>query len=378
MNFRLQRVANSFLEGSKIAYSCRRIDFEKAHTLVTDERQPASGDVVLCEVEQLGRLTKLELRNGRRAHIFPGDRIVLCYGDRYAPDYYEAIVPAPMRPCNLAATGGIAGRLISRHEKASSAPTLLQPLGMIADKAGNILNLMDFSLRPTGPGSGKPLVLMVMGTAMNSGKTTVASSLVRGLVNAGLKAGAAKVTGTGSGPDSWLMKDCGAEPVLDMVDAGLASTYKQPTGRIAGAIRLLRDHLAKSGAGAIVLEVADGLYHEETQALLGIASPATRAGHNHLAELADGVVFAASDAMGARTGVDMLRHAGMPILAVAGMLTRSPLAVREAKENIGLPVLSREVLSAPGVLPLIRQMLASQSRRKIATLQPVPSVSENC
>jgi hypothetical protein len=352
------------------------VDFKKAHNLVTDKRQPVSGDLVMCKVEQLGRLTRLELRNGRRAHIFPGDRIILCYGDRYAPDYYEAIVPGPMRPCDLAATGGIAGHVIARHEKVS-VPTLLIPQGMIADKAGKVLNIMDFALKPAGPVSGKPLVLMVLGTAMNSGKTTVVSSLVRGLVNAGLNAGAAKLTGTGSGPDVWLMKDCGAEPVLDMVDAGLASTYKQPTRRIAGAIRLLTDHLAKSGVDAIVLEVADGLYHEETQALLGIASPATQAGQNHLAELADGVVFAASDAMGARTGVDMLRHAGMPILAVAGMLTRSPLAVREARENIGLPVLGREVLSAPDVLPLIRQMLASQSRRKIATLQPVPSVSEN-
>jgi hypothetical protein len=376
MNFRMQTVSNNFLEGSKIAYSCRRVDFKKAHNLVTDKRQPVSGDLVLCKVEQLGRLTKLELRNGRRAHIFPGDRIILCYGDRYAPDYYEAIVPGPMQPCDLAATGGIAGHVIARHEKVS-APTLLIPQGMIADKAGKVLNIMDFALKPAGPVSGKPLVLMVLGTAMNSGKTTVVSSLVRGLVNAGLNAGAAKLTGTGSGPDVWLMKDCGAEPVLDMVDAGLASTYKQPTRRIAGAIRLLTDHLAKSGVDAIVLEVADGLYHEETQALLGIASPATKAGQNHLADLADGVVFAASDAMGARTGVDMLRHAGMPILAVAGMLTRSPLAVREARENIGLPVLGREVLSAPDVLPLIRQMLASQSRRKIATLQPVPSVSEN-
>jgi hypothetical protein len=376
MKIRMQSVSNNLIEESKIAYSCRRVDFTKMHNLVTDKRQPVSGDLVLCKVEQLGRLTKLELRSGRRAHIFPGDQIILCYGDRYAPDYYEAIVPEPMKPCDLAATGGIAGQVIAMHEQVST-PTLLIPQGMLADKDGKVLNVVDFALEPTGPVNNKPLVLMVLGTAMNSGKTTVACSLVRGLVNAGLNTGAAKLTGTGSGPDVWLMKDCGAQPVLDMVDAGLASTYKQPTRRIADAVRLLTDNLAESGVEAIVLEVADGLYHEETQALLGIDAHAHQAGENHLAELTDGVMFAASDALGAAAGVDILRHAGMPILAVAGKLTRSPLAVREAKENIGLPVLSREVLSASDVLPLIRQMLASQSKRKLALLQPVPSASEN-
>jgi hypothetical protein len=206
---------------------------------------------------------------------------------------------------------------------------------------------------------------------MNSGKTTVASSLVKGLTSAGLKVGAAKLTGTGSGPDAWLMKDNGAEPALDMVDAGIASTYRQPTARIADAIQLLVDQLTKSGSEAIILEIADGLYHEETQRLLGITSSPTHSVHNYLAALVDGVVFAASDAMGAKVGVDMLRHANMPILALAGLLSRSPLAVREAKENIGLPVLGKSILSSPDVLPLINLMLTSFGKRKTAVIQTV-------
>ena len=363
------------LTDAKIAYTCRRVDFKKARHLLTDGHDPVSGDLVLCEVEQLGRLTKLELRNGRRATLFSGDRIILCYGDRYAPDYYEAVVPDNMLTCGLAATGGVAGRVISKHERISSE-TLLTPMGLIADESGRVLNLADFALGRVDSCSDKPLVLMVMGTAMNSGKTTVASSLVRGLKNAGLKVGAAKATGTGSGPDAWLMKDSGAVPVLDMVDAGLASTYKQPTGRIADAIRLLRDHLAKSGVDAIVLEIADGLFHEETQALLGVGASADRACENHLAGIADGIIFAASDAMGAKTGVDILWHAGMPIIALAGVLCRSPLAVREAKENIGLPVIGREQLMNADVLPLIRQLLDIQIKRKPARMLSVSTVSK--
>ena len=372
MNFSKQSGPRNFLDGSKIAYTCRRVDFEESHGLVTDNRQPRSGDVVLCEVGQLGRLKRIELRNGRRAHIFPGDRIVLCYGNRYAPDFYEAIVPEPMEPCSLAATGGVAGRVISWHERIGNHTQLI-PLGVVADRNGRALNIEDFALKPTSPGRGKPLVLMVMGTSMNSGKTTLASSLVRGLVSARLKTGAAKVTGTGAGPDAWLMKDCGAEPVLDMVDAGLVSTYKQPTEHIAGVIRLLKNHLLKSDVDAIVLEVADGLFHEETLRLLGIDSPMSHPGENHLADLADGVIFAASDAMGARTGVDILRHASMPVLALGGLLSRSPLATRESKENIGLPVLDVGILSSAEILPLVRRMLASQAKRETARLSTVPA-----
>ena len=61
---------------------------------------------------------------------------------------------------------------------------------------------------------------------MNSGKTTTAAHLIKGLVQAGLKVGAAKLTGTGAVGDIWLMQDAGANLVLDFTDTGFPSTYR--------------------------------------------------------------------------------------------------------------------------------------------------------
>ena len=96
-----------------------------------------------------------------------------------------------------------------------------------------------------------------MGTAMNSGKTTMAASLVRGLTAAGLKTGAAKVMGTGAGPDTWFYRDAGADPALDIVDAGLGSTYMESPDTVRGVFRKLQSHLTAAGVDAMVLEVAD-------------------------------------------------------------------------------------------------------------------------
>ena len=53
----------------------------------------------------------------------------------------------------------------------------------------------------------------------------------------------------------------------------------------------------------------------------------------------DVVLFAAPDAIGAVAGVAHLRSRGLDVAAVSGRITRSPLATREAQDELGLPVL---------------------------------------
>jgi hypothetical protein len=165
---------------------------------------------------------------------------------------------------------------------------------------------------------------------MNSGKTTTIHFLVHGLSRAGVRTGVTKVTGTGSGGDYWVMFDAGAHVMLDFTDVGLASTYRQPMPRVEHAFVELTDHLAAAGSEVRFVEVADGLYQQETSRL--IESEIFRS-------TVDVVLFAAGEAMGAAAGVAHLRSRGVPVAAVSGRLTRSPLAVRETQEALGLPVL---------------------------------------
>jgi len=62
----------------------------------------------------------------------------------------------------------------------------------------------------------------------------------------------------------------------------------------------------------------------------------------------DAVVFAANDAMGAAMGVGHLLARGLNVVAVSGRITRSPLAMREAQQATGLPVLGIPELSDLG------------------------------
>jgi hypothetical protein len=173
---------------------------------------------------------------------------------------------------------------------------------------------------------------------MNSGKTTAAASLMRGLRAAGIGVGAAKVTGTGAGGDVWLLQDSGADPVYDFTCAGVPSTYRVGAGEVRRIFTDLADRLAGDGCTAIVIEVADGVYQEETSELVQ---------DDVFGDRVDALLFAASDALGAFAGNDWLQSRGMAPLALCGLLSASPLATREAEVATGRQVWGLERLTDP-------------------------------
>lgn len=327
------------LARAKFAYTTGPVDHAAATTLLTGDLAPRSGDLVLARVTQLGQHKKLERPDGCQSTLFPGDEVVVCYGHRYAPDQFEAEIPGDLAPCHLVAGGGVASWVLSQYA-AMSAPTVIEPVGLLGDRDGRRLNLADFALPPIHHLGRRPLTIAVVGTSMNAGKTAAAAHLVRGLSRAGFRVGAAKVTGTGAGKDIWLMRDAGADPVLDFTAAGFPSTYRATPTQVEAAFDLLLDHLSAAGADAIVLEVADGLYQAETAAL--VPSP-------RFAARVDGVLFAAGEAMSVASGLAWLRQRGLPIYGVTGLLTASPLAMREAAAATDAPVLDLRALADPTV-----------------------------
>ncbi|QUQ64152.1 ATP-dependent dethiobiotin synthetase BioD [Kutzneria sp. CA-103260] len=322
----------------KVSYVVRRTDLSGVTGLLPGHR-PSAGDIVLARVELVGQHKALEQPDGRRNTLYPGDEVLVAYGHRYAPDQFEAVVPEDLGNCHLAAAGGLAARVLTRHA-AIGEPTCLEPLGLLAGPAGGVVNLRAQALAPLPEASRRPPTLAVVGTSMNAGKTTTAAALIHGLTRAGLAVGAAKVTGTGAGGDVWQMHDSGAIRALDFTDAGYPSTCGLNTGELLDVVTLLRGHLLAAGAEAIVFEVADGVLQRETSLLLN--SPEFVCG-------LDGVLFAAGDAMGAVAGVRMLHEIGVPMLAVTGRLMASPLAAREAAAHLGLPTRSVSELADPAV-----------------------------
>lgn len=325
------------LERTKRAFTTRHVPVKAMVSLIDGPVRPRPGDLVLARVDRLGNHRRLELTGGRRAWMHPGDEIVVAYADRYAPDQFESYVPLDLQPTQLVASGGVASSVRTKSADVRRA-TEITPLGLIGDERGTSLNLSDFGLRPVPSAENRLPTLAVIGTSMNSGKTTTIKQLVLGLRDGGHRPGVTKVTGTGSGGDYWVMLDAGAQAMLDFTDAGLASTFGVDMPVVEQTMVNLIDHLTHRGSGSILIEVADGLLQYETAHLLGSEA---------FQERVDGVVFAAADAMGAIAGVARLQELGLPVVAVAGRLTRSPLAVAETQAECGVPVLTLTELSDP-------------------------------
>lgn len=336
---------------AKAAYATSRFDGTRLPLLVTGVR-PKAGDLVLARVTRLHQHKRLETPTGRRAHLHVGDEILVCYGNRYAPDQFEALVPEDLGPCHLVAAGGIAARVTVRHGGTKPA-TEIEPIGLVAGPDGTVANLMDVRLPVCDEPPVPPFVVAVVGTSMNAGKTTTAAACIHGLSRSGLRVGAAKVTGTGAGGDRWQLHDAGARAVLDFTDVGHATTHKIAPQELVHVFSQLVAHLASRGMEAIVVEVADGLLQEETAALLRSPVFARRVG---------GLLFAAADALGAVAGVEWLQREGLPLLGVCGLVTRSPLACRETEQRIDVPILTRRQVAGPAFVGRQIRALAGLER----------------
>jgi hypothetical protein len=339
------------LTRAKYAYTTRYVAQRvvrspRGYFLQTDPRtRPRPGDVVLARVVRLGQHKKLESPASRRAQMYVGDEIVVAYGDRYAPDQFEAEVPLDLGEAHLVAAGGVVGYVTARREGLEE-PTVVQPLGLLHD-GDRVATLADFApyppglgVAPTPPRRARPPVVGVVGTTMNSGKSTALAALVRGLTLAGMDVAAGKATGTGAGGDPGMYRDAGATAVLDFTDFGHASTYRLRHADVVGVFTGLLGRLCDGSAEAVVVEIADGTYQTETARLL--ADPV-------FTEQVDGVLFTAGEALSAVGGVGLLRGLGIPVAAVTGRLTGSPLAAREARAALDLPVVDTADLCEPEV-----------------------------
>lgn len=329
------------LERAKRSYATRRIDLGDAACLLTGGVRPQAGDLVLARIDRLGHHRRIESPEGRRGQLYPGDEVLLCYGARYASDQFEALVPRHLEPCHMVAAGGIAALCVQRHSSTKPA-TQITPIGLVADAAGQPLNLKRYAQPFSGPRALRPYAMAVVGTSMNAGKTTTVAGMVRGLSSSGFKVAVGKVTGTGAGGDRWAYVDAGAALVLDFTDFGHASTYKAPAAELAGLLRGMVHTLSAARPDVIILELADGLFFSETADLVA---------DKLFAELVDDVLIAAGDAMGAEAGVRKLAEHGIAPLALAGKMTSSPLAVREATRILDAPVVELDDLMEGTWLP---------------------------
>jgi len=347
------------LETCKRAFTTRHVDFADAKTLITGEVKPKAGDLVVCEVTRLRQHCRIEQPNGRRSRMFVKDKIVVCFGDRYAPDQFESIVPENLEACHLVAGGGVAS--LMRHKSPKVKPaTQIQPLGLIGNKEGHILNLKDYSVvSHSQQGSAKDIpILLVAGSSMNAGKTTTVASLIKGLTADGYQVSAAKVTGTGSGGDLWHFIDAGVKKALDFTDAGYVSTYLMSNEKLVKVFNSMLAHLNSEETDVIVVEVADGILQGETKSLLE---------SKEIIERTSAMFYSSGDSTSAVYGTQWLESLGYSVLGVSGVVSSNPLGKQEVENSLATPVITKKEITAAGFGHQLMDVLLKKEIRLLQT-----------
>ena len=331
---------------AKWAFATRRVVRADVFGLSKKFAEAESGDLVLGRVSFIGQHKGLQLTTGRRSILYPGDFVVAACGARYAPDQFEGTAEILPKGADLLAGGGCVGRMTYKNSKVS-APTGIEPLGLLTRCDDGKINLGDYALPPRPRSTAIPVVA-VFGSSMNADKTTAATALVRGLKQAGWMVAAIKGTGTGAFGDFNSVTDAGAHYVADFTDTGMASTYQQPMVRVKAAIQTLMSEAKTQGANIVVLEIADGLFQQETAALLADAEFRT---------WISGVIFACGDPLAAAGGVAEMDRVGLKPAALTGILSCSPMSSTEASSATGVPVLTKQDLSDPAEASALAQAL---------------------
>lgn len=330
----------------------RRVDIQsKQETDPTNHRNPEPGDVVIVRVGDLGRHRVIELANGEEHPISPGETVAVVLGRRYATCEFDGDVPRSLvegDELHLLNVGGVAG-LVKEVTSSLHNPTTLRYLGTAVDETNRVLSTFSNALQPQEESSLD--VLLVIGSAMDSGKTMLASRAIELLVEAGFRVGGAKLTGTSRMKDIYRMQRAGATVVCDFLDAGYPSTYGATADELERIFTALAAYLKEQGASMMVLEVADGVFQPETEAVL--SSPV-------IMDRIRMIIGAASDSMAAYGMHAYLKEThGVTPDFISGIITSQPLCVRELKRRIVTPLLENRPQSKRRFIRMAKERFSS-------------------
>lgn len=298
------------------------------------DQPPSVGDLVYGRVTYVSEHGSLENKHGRIHSITDGSRAVFVYGNRYAPDAFEGVVPQRLeRESDLLARSGVVGRLRVKNSSTKD-PTKVEVLGYVVDEAGGVVNSLDHPIaKPLNPiveGRRRSRMILHIGTSMNSGKSTSAMASCWALSSMGHAVRASKITGTASLKDILHMQDAGAERISDFSYLGYPSTYLLDEEPLVGIFRDLDAKFANNTSKYWVVEIADGILQRETAMLLR---------DDYVRSRIHRLVFSASDAFGAIGGLRILREEfGLEPDAISGRCSSSPLMIRELREWTRIPV----------------------------------------
>ncbi len=288
--------------------------------------------VAVRALEEKTTYNALECADGSFETIRAGDVLLGVLGERQALKGYSGRIPRSIRAgdvLHVLNLGGIVGLCTSDHPDLGPA-LRVEVLGAVLVEAGGQhlhARLQDYALEPVYALAHSAPLVMVSGTAMNTGKTHAAAKIVAGLTARGLRVAAAKLTGAALLRDVRMMREHGALACATFTDAGVVASTNKEMGPYARAVIA---HLNTFDPDVLVLELGDGFigYYGVDDLLLDKELQRFTAAH----------VVAATDLAGVWAADHLFRERyRAPIAAVVGPVTDNAVGRQYVRNALGIP-----------------------------------------
>ena len=327
----------------KIASVTKNIGLSNDVTL-SDKIIPEAGHVVVGRIHGVKTAyNQLENCDGRFVQIHRGDIVAGVLGHRNALRGYSGKVPEliavgdTLQVLNL---GGVVGKHTSGNPKVGK-PFDFEVLGSVllekADGDKEHAHIQKHSVSPLSdeePSTPIPIIY-VAGTCMQAGKTSAATSIIRGLRDKNIKVGACKLTGVSLLRDTLEMLDYGATHALSFMDDGIVTTSSV---NAADSARRVIHTLMRKDVEVIVAELGDGI--------LGSYGVKEILADAQLLNYATTFILCANDPVGAWGGVEILKHTYQVTPdVICGPTTDNLAGVKYIEEELGIKAINARVSS---------------------------------
>ncbi len=298
---------------------------------LTSEAPPRHGNLVLVRVGKVSKkYSSVETTGGKETQLEAGKSLVGVLGTRRALMGFSGDVPdklGPHEPLYVLNQGGVIGNCTGFHRELEW-PTEVEYLGTLQNN-GRTLNLGEFALPLIDERLPETPLVLVAGTCMDAGKTSVCKQLLTLFAEKNFAVNAGKVAGVACLRDLLTMKEHGANEALSFHDFGLASTAQLDS--LVPVARSMVHHLSRSKPDFVLLELGDGV--------LGGYRVSTLLEDPHLMSRCVAMILCANDLMGAWGLLQWFSQQGlqMPRVLISGRVTDSTEGVRYIEENWDLP-----------------------------------------
>ena len=291
--------------------------------------------VAVRALEEKPHYNQVECTDGVFRTIQTGDVVIGALGERQALKGYSGRIPRQIAAgdtLNVLNLGGIVGLCTSALPDLGPALKVEVLGAVMVERNGHRVHarIQNGALNPVYSLTDSAPLVMVSGTAMNTGKTMAACRIVQGLTERGHRVNAAKLTGASLMRDVRKMQEHGASTVATFTDAGVVCSTQ---GEMAPVSKGVIQHLNADVPDVIVLELGDGF--------IGFYGVDDLLVDREIQRFTKAHIVAASDLAGAWAAEQMFfERYRAPIAAITGPVTDNDVGRRYIENRLGIAAIN--------------------------------------